>query len=172
MMEGMPSMSLPGSVFAALIVYGALQGHYYASRMPDILATHFGGLGFPNGWQTRSAFLVTELFVVALATVIGFGVPALMGAIPVSLMNVPNKQYWFATERRESTLAYFRMSFAWFGCGLLAFLLFVNELVFRANLQSPRQLNTAAFVTALFVFLGFTAVWTLGLIRRFARTPG
>src|SRR6266851_2820598 len=99
----MPSMRLPGAIFSALIVYGALQGYYYASRMPDILATHFGGRGFPNGWQTHSAFLVTELFVVALATVIGFGVPALLGAIPVSLMNVPNKEYWFATERREST---------------------------------------------------------------------
>jgi uncharacterized membrane protein len=160
---------LPGSVFVALIVYGAVQGHYYASKMPDILATHFGGRGQPNGWQTHSAFLVTEIFVVALATVIGFGVPALMGAIPDSLMNVPNKEHWFAPQRRESTLAYFRMTFAWFGCGLLAFLLFVNELVFRANLTTPRHLNTTAFVAALFAFLAFTAAWTIRLLTRFAR---
>jgi len=163
---------LPGSVFVALILYGVLQGHYYASKMPDILATHFGGRGQPNGWQTHSAFLVTELFVVALATAIGFGVPALLGSIPVSLMNLPNKDHWFAPERRATTLASLRASFAWFGCGLLAFLIFVNELVFRANLESPRRLNTTAFVTALFAFLAFTAIWTIRLIRRFARrTP-
>ncbi len=168
-MEGVPSTRAPGSVFVALIVYSVMQGRYYASRLPDILATHFGGHGQPNGWQTHSAFLVTEVFVVALATAIGFGVPALLGSIPVSLMNLPNKEYWFAPERRENTLAYFRASFAWFGCALLAFLIFVNELVFRANLESPRRLNTTAFVTALFAFLGFTAVWTVRLIRRFAR---
>jgi len=160
---------LPGSIFVLLIVYGAMQGHFYASKLPDILATHFGGRGFPNGWQTHSAFFVTELFVVALATVVGFGVPALIGAIPVALINVPNKEHWFSSERRESTLAYFRMWFAWFGCGLLTFLLVAMELVFRANLQTPRQLNTTAFVTALLVFLGFTAVWTIRLIVKFAR---
>ena len=170
-MEGVPRTRLPGSIFVALILYGVMQGHYYASKLPGVLATHFGGLGLPNGWQTHSAFFATELFVVALATLIGFGVPALLGVIPVSLINVPNKEYWFAPDRRENTLAYFRMSFAWFGCALLAFLIFVNELVFRANLQTPRRLNNTAFVIALFAFLGFTAIWTINLIRRFARSP-
>ena len=160
---------MPGSIFVALIVYGVMQGRYYGSRMPDILATHFGGRGQPNGWQTHSAFLVTELLVVALAAAIGFGVPALIGKIPVSLVNLPNKEYWFGPERRESTMAHFQASFAWFACGLLAFLLFVNELVFRANLESPRRLNTTAFVTALFAFLAFTAIWTIRLIRGFAK---
>jgi uncharacterized membrane protein len=169
-MEATPSLRLPGSVFVALIVYGVLQGNYYASRLPDILATHFGGRGQPNGWQTHSAFWATETFVVSIATLIGFGVPAMLKSIPVSLINVPNKEHWFAPERRESTLAYFRATFAWFGCGLLAFLLFVNELVFRANLKTPHQLNTTAFVAALFVFMAFTALWTIRLILRFSKS--
>jgi hypothetical protein len=41
---------------------------------------------------------------------------------------------------------------------------FVNELVFRANLTSARRLDTTAFVTAMFAFLTFVAVWTIGLI--------
>lgn len=170
-MEATPSLRLPGSIFVALIAYGIFQGHYYASRLPDILATHFGGRGLPNGWQTHSAFWATETFVVSLATLIGFGVPAMLRAIPVSLIDVPNKEHWFAPERRESTLAYFRATFAWFACGLLAFLLFVNELVFRANLTTPRHLNTTAFVAALFAFMAFTAIWTVRLIGRFSRNP-
>jgi len=161
---------LPGSVFVALILYGIFQGNFYGAKLPGVLATHFGGRGFPNGWQTHSAFFVTELFVVALATLIGFGVPALLSAIPVSLINLPNKDHWFAAERREATLSYLRAAFAWFACGLLAFLLFVNELVFRANLDTPRRLNTSAFVTALFVFLAFTAFWCIRLITHFSRS--
>jgi uncharacterized membrane protein len=167
-MEGAPSTRLPGSIFVALVLYGIAQGRYYSTRVPDILATHFGGRGQPNGWQTHSAFFVTELFVVVLAAGIGFGVPTLLGKIPVSLVNLPNKDYWFAPERRETTLALTRASFAWFGCALLAFLIFVNELVFRANLQTPSRLNTTAFVAALFAFLGFTAIWTIRLVRKFA----
>jgi hypothetical protein len=170
-MEGTPGSRLPGSIFFLLIVYGAMQGRFYATKLPAFVATHFAAGGRPNGWQTHAAFYYTELFAVGLATFLGFGVPALIGVLPVSLVNVPNKEYWFAPERRENTLAYFRMSFAWFGCALLAFLIFVNELVFRANLTTPRQLNTPAFVSALFVFLAFTGAWTIGLIRRFARSP-
>jgi hypothetical protein len=107
---------------------------------------------------------------VSIATLIGFGVPAMLKSIPVSLINVPNKEHWFAPGRRESTLAYFRATFAWFGCGLLAFLLFVNELVFRANLKTPHQLNTTAFVAALVVFMAFTALWTIRLILRFSKS--
>lgn len=170
-MEGTHGSRLPGSIFVLLVVYGVMQGRFYSTKLPAFVATHFAAGGRPNGWQTQAAFYYTELFAVALATLLGFGVPALVAVLPVSLINVPNKEYWFGAERRENTLAYFRMSFAWFGCGLLAFLIFVNELVFRANLTTPRQLNTTAFVTALFLFLGFTAVWTIRLIRRFARTP-
>jgi hypothetical protein len=170
-MEGTPSTRLPGSIFVLLMLYGAMQARFYAAKMPEIVATHFGGQGTPNGWQTHWAFYFTALFAVGLATLFGFGVPSLIGVLPVSLVNVPNKEYWFAPERRESTLAYFRKSFAWFGCVLLGFLIFVNELVFRANLARPRQLNSTAFLAALFVFLGFTAAWTIGLIRQFARTP-
>jgi len=168
-MEGTRGSRLPGSIFLLFIVYGVMQGRFYATKLPAFVATHFAAEGRPNGWQTNAAFYYTELFAVGLATLLAFGVPALIGVLPVSLVNVPNKEYWFAPERRGNTLAYFRVSFAWFGCALLAFLIFVNELVFRANLTTPRQLNATAFVTALFLFLGFTAVWTIRLIVKFAR---
>jgi uncharacterized membrane protein len=168
-METQPSSRLPGSIFFFLVLVGAVQAHFYASRLPDTLASHFRGAGTPNGWQTQSAFFLTELGVVALAAVIAFGVPRILGAVPASLINVPNKEYWLAPERRETTFAFFNVSFAWFGCAFLAFLLFVNELVFRANLSTPRQLNPTAFVTALFAFLTFVAIWTLRLIIRFSK---
>jgi uncharacterized membrane protein len=170
LMGGTPSTRLPGSIFALLVVCGLLQAHFYAAKMPKVMASHFGPTGQPNGFQTLSAFLYMELGVVAIAALMGFGVPRLVGSIPVSLVNLPNKQFWLAPERREATLAYFRLAFAWFGCGLLAFLLVVNELVFRANLATPRRLNGTAFLTAVVAFLVFATVWTIRMIGRFART--
>ena len=166
-----PTSRLPASIFALLVIYAAYQVHYYVSRLPDVMATHFGGLGTPNGWQTIHAFFVTDIVVVVSATLVGFGVPLIIGAVPVSLINLPNKQSWFAPEQRRSTLAYLRVQFAWFGCALLGFLLCVNELVFRANLNTPRRLNSTAFTMALMAFLAFVLVWTVRMVMRFSKAP-
>lgn len=169
-METTSGTRLPSSIFFFLVVLGALQASSYATRMPQPVATHFRSGGLPNGWQSQIGFFATELAVVVLATVMAFGLPRILAAVPLSLINVQNKEYWFGPAQRENTLAYFRAQFAWFGCGLLAFLLFVNELVFRANLVSPHRLNTTAFVAAMAVFLTFVVVWIVRLILHFSKT--
>lgn len=171
-MESTSNTRLPTSIFVFLVVVGALRAHFYASQIPDVLASHFAQGGRANGWQSKPAFFVTELIVVIISTVIAFGVPRLLEALPISLVNIQNKDYWFAPERRENTIAFFGASFAWFGCAVLAFLLFVNELVFRANLAFPHQLDTKTFVTALFCFLAFVVIWVIRLILHFSRVPG
>jgi hypothetical protein len=165
----MPNTRLPSSLFFALAVLGAVQYGYYAPRLPEVLGAHFAGNGAVNGWQSKAAFFSTELVVVVLAAVVGFGVPRIIGAMPVSLINLPNKEFWLGPERREETLSYIRTWSAWFGCGLLAFLLFVMELAFRANLQTTPRFNNAAFVPALLTFVAFDTIALIWLILHFSR---
>jgi hypothetical protein len=167
----MPNTRLPNSIFFTLVALGAAQLFYYAPRIPEILGSHFAWGGFANGWQTKAAFFSTELAMIVLATVVAFGIPRIIAAVPVSLINLPYKEYWLAPERRENTLGYIRVWSAWFGCGLLAFLLFVMGLAFRANLHTPPQFNNAAFVPALLAFVAFDTMLVLRLILHFARTP-
>ena len=165
-----PSNRLPGSIFFFLVVVGAVRAHSYAAQMPEPIATHFRGGGMANGWQSQLAFYSTQVGVVVLASFIAFGIPSIVGALPLSLINISNKDYWFAPERRADTLAFFAAQFAWFGCALLAFLLFVNELVFRANLTLPHRLNTGAFTVAMAAFLTFVAFWTVRIVIHFSKT--
>jgi len=151
------------------MVYAVLQARMQYSKLPEVIATHFRAGGLANGWQTQSQAFTNGLGIIAVAALIGFGVPQLLGVIPVSLINLPKKEFWLAPERREQTLAYLKASFAWFACILFTFVLFVNDLVFRANLVKPQQLNTTAFLTALFTFLGFVLIWTIRLIVHFSR---
>jgi uncharacterized membrane protein len=160
---------LPDFVFVFLVFLGLLQAKSFAARMPAVMATHFASSGTANGWQSRSAFFVTEMVLLGVCVLVAFGVPRLIGALPVSLLNVPNKEYWMAPERREQTVAFFKVQFGWFGCAFLAFLLVVNELVFAANQSHPRHLNNTAFATALVAFLAFVAVWTGRLIFYFSK---
>ena len=167
----MPNIRLPSSIFFTLGLLAAVQYAYYAPSMPEIMGSHFSGNGAANSWQTKSAFFAMEIFFVVLAAVVGFAVPRVIAAMPVSLINLPNKGFWLAPERREETFGYLQTHMAWFGCALLAFLLFVMELVFRANLQRPPRLNSTAFIAALVGFLLYAMISTLRLIVRFAK-PG
>jgi uncharacterized membrane protein len=164
-----PNSRLPSAVFVFLVFVGFLQARKFPATMPPVLATHFGGSGAPNGWQTQSEFFILEIVLLGVCLLFAFGIPRLIGALPISLVNVPNKEYWLAPERREETLAFFRTQFAWFGCGFLAFLIVVNQLVFDANQSQPRQLNTTVFVASLVGFLTFVGIWTIRLILRFSR---
>ncbi len=166
----MPNTRLPNSIFFVLILVAAVQSAYYAPRIPEILGAHFGKSGFVNAWQTKVAFFATELTIIVLATFVSFGIPRLIAAMPTSTLNLPNKDFWLSPERREDTFSFLREQIAWLGCVLLAFLLFVMELVFRANLHTPPQLNTAAFVPALVAFLAFSTVWTIRPVFHFYRT--
>ena len=168
----MPNTRLPNSIFFLLIVLGVVQLFYYTPRLPEILASHFGRAGSVNAWQTKTVFFSMELGIIVLASVISFGFPRVIEALPVSVINLPHKDFWLSPERRNNTVAYMRVWTAWLGCALLAFLLFVMELVFRANLQTPPRLNMAAFVPALLVFVAFDTVAIVRLVLRFSRGPG
>jgi uncharacterized membrane protein len=166
----MRNTRLPNSIFFVLILVAAVQSNYYAHSLPDIVGSHFGTSGLASAWQTKVAFFSVELAIIVLAAIISFGVPRLIAAMPASAINLPNKDFWLSPERREETFSFLRMQMAWFGCALLAFLLFVMELVFRANLQTPPRLNNAAFVPALVVFLVFSTSWTIRFMVHFYRT--
>lgn len=165
----MPNRRLPTSVFFVLALVGALQYAYYAPRLPEVLASHFAGNGAVNGWQSKAAFFSMELAIVVLAAVVGFGVPRMIAAMPISLINLPNKEFWMSAERRDGTMSYIGMWSAWFGCALLAFLLFVMELAFRANLRTPPQFDNTAFIPALVAFVIFDTIAILRLLLHFSK---
>jgi uncharacterized membrane protein len=164
-----PSSRLPTAVFAVLAFVGFLQARLFAATMPPVVATHFGSSGAPNGWQTQSQFFTLELILLGVCLLLAFGIPRLVRALPLSLVNLPNKEYWLAPERRNATLAYFKAQFAWFGCVVLAFLLVVNQLVFQANQTQPRHLDSTTFVIAMLGFLAYMGIWTVRLVLYFSK---
>jgi uncharacterized membrane protein len=167
----MGNTRFPNSIFVMLVVVAAVQLNYYAQRLPDVVGSHFGTSGSASAWQTKMALFMVELAVIVVATIVSFAVPRLITAMPASAINLPNKEFWLSPERREETFLFLRAQMAWFGCALLAFLLFVMELVFRANLLTPPRLNNAVFVPALLAFVAFSVMWTIRLVLRFSRRP-
>jgi uncharacterized membrane protein len=160
---------LPSAVFVLLAFVGFLQARMFAATMPPVVATHFGSSGAANGWQTQSQFFTLEVVLLGVSLLLAFGIPRLIAALPISMLTVPNKEYWLAPGRRDETLAFFKAQFAWFGCAFLAFLLVINQLVYRANQTRPRRLDNTIFVIVMFAFLAYVAVWTVRLVVYFSR---
>lgn len=155
-------------LFFAILLAAIAQCVSEFPQLPDRLASHFGPSGMPNGWMTKSQFFTIYALVLLPALAVEFWVARRIAKTPGARINVPNKEFWLAPERREETFAYFKSFFAWYGCALLLLLVYIMGLAMRANLDSSPRLPTGPTVTAITAFLGFNVVALLAVYRRFS----
>jgi uncharacterized membrane protein len=156
--ERQPAWLTPSRIaFAALLGIALLQGLIYYPQLPDRLASHFDAAGYPNGWSSKSAYFALQAFILLVATVCFAALPAWLQRAPTRLINLPNKDYWLAPERRAATLARLASTLTWFGCAALALTLTVTSLVIRVNLSRGSALPAATMWALLGTFVLCTA---------------
>ena len=167
---------MPGSPLvrlALLVACGAAFVWLTASSLPSVVASHFGVAGDANGFMPRGLYLRFTLgFVVGLPALLTIGSHLAIGS-PRARINLPNRDYWLAPERRAETVSHLRAQLARFSAVLLAFLCYVHWLVVRANGIRPPRLSPPWINAGLVGFALFAIVWTRMLLRRFrSRPPG
>jgi hypothetical protein len=106
----------------------------------------------------------TVAFLLLLALV-----PAAAAGKGARSLDIPQRDYWLAPERREATVACIRAHGRWFAAAVALFLTYVHWLVVRANALRPPVLSTTGIVSGLVVFFLALAVWLAVLFRRFRR---
>jgi hypothetical protein len=109
--------------------------------------------------------------VSVIPAVLVFVVPAIFKALPVELINLPNKRYWLSPERSAETMDFLTSHFAWFGCAVYVLMLFVFDYAVRTNLHPDHRPDPNSMWIPLIVFAGFAAVWSIALAVHFFRTP-
>lgn len=166
----MADLRVPRLLFFAILAAGLLQFVKYFPLLPDRMASHFAASGAANGWMTKSQFLLTYAIILLPALFVEFWLHRRIAATPEKRLNLPNKQYWLAPERRAETFAYFEKFFAWYGCAFLLLEISAMGLAMRANFQSPPRMPAVPIVSAIAAFLVFNVVWIVGMLRRFSRT--
>lgn len=153
---------LPRFFYAFLVLVGLLMAAYYYPRMPERMASHFAADGRPNGWQPREGFFLIMLMAGSLSAFISFYAPWRISSQPNARINLPNRDYWLAPERRTHTMNYISAFMAWFGCAVLSVLICGTFLAVQANLAPDRHFNSQAMLAVIIAFLLFLM---LGLIR-------
>lgn len=158
-------MRLSRAILAFLVISFIGQIIYYYPNLPEKMASHFNGVGEPDGWMAKGSFMIFESVILFLIIAEFTLLPLLIEKIPDSLINLPNKNYWLANERRAETFSAIRVYFEWFSVGLLGFFIAINEMVFRANLGKQNLSNWIWL--ALVSFLLFVGIWTIKFLLRF-----
>ena len=107
----MSGTQMPRTLFLVIAVAAVVQCVHDFPLLPDRMASHFGPSGMPNGWMSKSQFLTVYAMVLLPALAVEFWLARRIAKTPGARMNLPNKDYWMAPERRASTLAYFESFF-------------------------------------------------------------
>ena len=161
-------LKIPRPLLLLLVLI--LIGHaiYYYPLLPETIASHFNINGEADSFSAKTAFFILEAVLFTFVLGIMLFSTKLVGSLPTAMINLPNKDYWLAPERRAATLEVLSRQFEWLGVALVALFIAVNQLVFQANL-TKENLSSTNFLTVLGIFLLFVVIWTMRMIRQFSR---
>lgn len=159
-----------GSRLFALYVASAAAFVWVTSvGLPGLVASHFGASGAANGYMTRTFYMVFMVgFVIGLPALMTFVTWYAVGTAKARL-NLPNRDYWLAPERRAETTAFLRVGVLWFGALLVTFLCYAHALVVLANKAQPVHLAGSWFIGGLVVYFVVLLVGVRMLLGRFRR---
>lgn len=159
--------TLPYRLLALEAALLAFQWIRYYPLMPEKMATHFGAGGEANGWMGRDEFLLFFCGLCAFLMAMMLLMPKLIGLFPDSMINMPNKEYWLAPERRASSMALIGAHMAWLAVLVLGLMMAILHLTFQANLMPKPRLEGAAIGFAMGGFILCMLLWLVAFIRAF-----
>jgi uncharacterized membrane protein len=158
-------------LFVMLLAAATAFIFYFAPELPERVAVHFDAAGRANGFMTRTGcrdFLLASTLGIPLLVVIA--TTLLPRALPVSMINLPHRDYLLAPERAHDSLVFLSEQGLWFGCILVLFLGSVDGMLVKANAVSPPEFPNGLFIATLILFFCAIGAWGLRMLRRF-RAP-
>ena len=140
-----------------------------SSHMPPRIAVHFGVDGVANGWMTPKEHI---LFVAGFGVGLPFFVAlvfTLASHLPDHWINIPNRAYWLAVERRKATEQWIQRQGLWLAYALVAFAALIHHSILRANSTDVPNLSSGLIVPPIAVLLSAVIVSTALMLRRFRK---
>ena len=156
-----------GALFLIAVAIAATFIWMTGRSLPARVASHFGTSGFANGFLSHKIYVIATLCACILLPVLVVIPINLALQNPNAPLNIPNRDYWLAPERRAASVEFVQAQMTRFGVALLLFIGYAHWLVVQANERSPPRLASVSFVSALAVFLGFVIVWIAIFLNRF-----
>jgi uncharacterized membrane protein len=156
--------------YAFLYALALIQLGVSADALPDRMATHFVSGGTPKGFMHKDSFIIFYLGFMFFVPGVIFAASALIERLPGSV-NIPNKDYWMAADRRDAAIKSLARGFRVLGLLIGLLLIGIDQLVINANLVKPPKLDEQGIWVFLGVFV-FCFIGFLGWMTTRFRIPG
>ncbi|MEM8610294.1 MAG: DUF1648 domain-containing protein [Myxococcota bacterium] len=141
------------------------------SSLPDTVASHFAATGEPNAFMGKAGFFWVMGLVGGGTVALLFALPLFLRRLPSSMLNVPNRDYWLATdERRQEALDKLAGFLGWMSMATAALLAVATDLAIRANLDGKPFANVP-FLVCLAIYFVFVVGGTFWKLRPLAAPP-
>ncbi len=147
-------------IFFALVALAVVQVIYYYRQMPDVVASHFDGLGAPNDWASKQGFFGLYLAIILLLVAVFEWVPRWSENRGRFGMKIPNRDYWLAPERVAQTKSFFRRQMFIMGIVHLLLAMYAIQLALLANLDQQPILHPS-IGWALVLYFIFLGIWLI-----------
>jgi serine/threonine-protein kinase len=158
-------------VFILFVLLVAVFVWSSSGAMPGSVASHFGLGGFANGFTSRESYARFMVALVLLVPSVVFFTTRFALRLPVAFINLPNKAYWLAPERRRSSLESLGKFGAVVAYATALLLCLVHWMVVQANRTQTPRLEAAPLISVLGVFFAVIAVAAVLFVGRFFRVP-
>ena len=164
-------MMLQRFILVLLLLFAALQIAHFYPLLPDTVASHWNGAGAPNGGMPRGPFVGIYAGVLAFMAFMFNALPGSIMKYPDARINLPNKQYWLAPERRARTGEVIARYMVEAGNATIVLLLVVFHFALAANTTEKRALPEN-FWLVIVAFAGYMVVWMARFVGAFRLPPG
>ena len=156
------------SGFYGLLAIALLQIVYYYPQMPEVVASHFDGLGAANGWSSKNAFFGLYIAILLLLIAVFEAAPRYFETRLGIGRRLPNRDYWLAPGRIASTPAFLRRHMMLMGNLHLLLMIFAIQLAILANFSTEPRLHTSIAWGLGFYFVCLAA-WLTYFILHFRK---
>jgi hypothetical protein len=165
----MKTVRAPAIIFGLLLIAYVILLAGTVSMLPQRIATHFDGGGHPNGWMSRSSAVVFQ-GVIGLIIPLTFAAAfSLLRFVPPQGISFPNREFWFAPERRGETCSFLSRQGFWFASLLVVLQGIVWYQVIEANAQTIPRLSSSWFWVTFGLFGAALIIWALRLFSHFRK---
>ena len=162
-------MKLPLYIVLFLFGLAITQSIYFYPLMPDRVGSHFNIVGKVDDYSPKLSYFIAYFVSLAVTSSFSLVLPLFLQSLPISLINLPHREYWLSGDQREASLQFLKIHFSWFGVATMLLMVAVFHITFLANLNPSIKLDSLLFWLLLGVFLVFTICWTVVLVRRFPK---
>jgi uncharacterized membrane protein len=150
------------------IIFLIWQGYSSYAKLPERMATHFDASGNPNGWSSKGSFFMLWYLMILGMNLMWLLIPWLMRKAPPRMMNIPNRDYWLATDDRKEE-CFKRMDMM---ISMIAFLTnLMWSVIYHSIIQSNIETRLHFDMWMIFVPVGIMLILIFAYLLTAFRRP-